>query len=135
MRQFSIRGAEADRGVMNFSPRSSKSLACRAVILTVAVLLALGAQAGAAIASVLNVALAVPQRSTQEEHEERHDHGKAAATDRRNRDRHPEPGRATLAARARLPIPTLAPRTPLPAGVLPDHESDHRCGLGAPLRC
>jgi hypothetical protein len=118
---------------MNFPPGFSKSIASRAVILTVALLLALGTQAGAAIASALNVALAVPQRPTQEEHEERADHhGKATLVDRRGRDRHPEPGRAT---RARLPIPTLAPRTPLPPGVLPDHESDHRCGLGAPLLC
>jgi hypothetical protein len=121
---------------MKRSARFLRSLAGRAVILTVAVLLALGAQAGAAIASVLNVALAVPLRSTQEEHEERADHhGKAKLAERRNRDRHPEPGRATLASRTRLPIPTVAPRTPLPPGVLPDHESDHRCGLGAPLRC
>ena len=114
----------------------SKSFAARAVIVTVAVLLALGAQAGTAIASVLNVALAVPQRSTQEETEERADHhGKAKLAERRNRDRHPEPGRATLASRTRLPIPTVAPRTPLVAGVLPDHESDYRVGLGAPLLC
>jgi hypothetical protein len=106
--------------------------------LTVAVLLALGARAGAAIASVLNVALAVPLRSTQEEHEERADHhaGKANLAERRNRDRHPEPGRATVASRTRPPVRTVAPRTPLPPlGVLPDHETDHRCGLGGPLRC
>jgi hypothetical protein len=121
---------------MMFSTRLSESFASRAVILTVAVLLALGAQAGAAIASVLNVALAVPQRSSQEETEERADHhGKGALAERRNRDRHPVPGRAIAASRTRLPIPSVAPRTPLVAGVLPDHESDYRYGLGAPLLC
>ena len=104
--------------------------------MTVAVLLALGAQAGTAIASVLNVVLAMPQRSTQEETEERADHhGKAKLAERRSRDRDPEPGRATLASRTRLPVLTVAPRTSLVAGVLPDHESDYRHGLGAPLLC
>jgi hypothetical protein len=113
-----------------------KPFAIRAVLVTVSVLLAMGAQAGPDIASVLNVALAAPQRPTHEEHEERSDHGrKAGATELRNRDRFPEPSRAVAASRARLPIPVLTPRTPLPAGVLPDHESDLRYGLGAPLRC
>jgi hypothetical protein len=43
--------------------------------------------------------------------------------------------RPALADRERLPIPTLAARSPFPPGVLPDHESDLRYGLGAPLRC
>jgi hypothetical protein len=121
---------------MTFSPGLYKSIATRAVIMTVAVLLAVGGQAGAVIASVLNVALAMPQRPIQEENEERADHhGKAAVTDRRSREGFAGAGRAVAGSRARLPIPTMAPRTPLAAGVLPEHESDLRYGLGAPLRC
>ena len=112
------------------------SFASRAVIVTVAILLALGAQAGPTIARVLNVALAVPPRSTAEEKEEHTpNHAKPGADDRRNRDRLPEIARPTAADRARLPIPTLAARSTLPPGVQPDHESDLRYGLGAPLRC
>jgi hypothetical protein len=109
----------------------------RAVLVTVSVLLAMGAQAGPVIASVLNVALATPQRPISEEHEERGDHGrKPGAAELRSRNRFPEPGRAAAhASRTRLPIPTLLARTPFPAGVLPEHESDLRYGLGAPLRC
>ena len=89
--------------------------AARAVIVTVAVLLAMGVQAGNVIASVLNVALETPQRPVHEEKEERGEpHRKAGAVDCRNRDRFPEPGRAT-ASGLRLPIPTLSPRTPFPA--------------------
>ena len=109
--------------------------AVRIVLVTVAVLLALGAQAGTVITSMLNVGLAAPQRPIHEEHEERADHGrKAGIAKSRGRDGLPEPTRAT-ASRLRLPIPMLTPRTPLPAGVLPDHESDFQYGLGTPLRC
>ena len=122
------------RGIMTLSSSFHKPFAIRAVLVTVALLLAMGAQAGMVITSVLNVAVAMPQRPVHEEKEEHNNHGKANATERRNRDKFPEPGRAAD-SRTRLPIPLVAPRIPLPAGVLPEHESDHRFGLGAPLRC
>jgi hypothetical protein len=113
-----------------------KPFAVRAVLVTVAVLLALGAQAGTVITSVLNVALAMPQRPVNEEKEEHgNNHGKAGAADRRNRDPFAEFVGHVPVPRARLPIPAVAPRSSLPSGVLPDHESDLRYGLGAPLRC
>jgi hypothetical protein len=120
---------------MTLGPKLLIPFAARAVIVTVAVLLAMGAQAGPVIARVLDIALAMPQRPVHEEKEEHPNHGKAGAVDRRNRDRLPGMDRPALADRERLPIPTLAARSPFPPGVLPDHESDLRYGLGAPLRC
>ena len=111
-------------------------VAARAIIVTVAVLLTMGAQASPVIARVLNIALAAPQRPAHEEKEEHTpNHAKAGADDRRNRDRLPQIARPLAAGRDRLAIPTLTARSPLPSGVLPDHESDLRYGLGAPLRC
>lgn len=121
---------------MHSLPTILRTLAPRLVAVVLLLGLALGGRAGTFINTcVLKAAPATAQAPVEEEEEHRHEaKGNAAASDRRQRDPVPSPklgdGDFTLMA-----WPQSHGRMITPVRVMPDHESDLRNGIGAPLRC